>query len=65
MSRSGGEDQIVVAKVDLGGVHAARHDVDRGDPRHDHPDVLLLPYDGADRPGDIGGRERRGCDLIK
>ncbi len=62
--RSGGEDQIVVGKIDLAGVHAARLHVDPGNPRHDHPDVLLLAQNGADRPSDVGGRQRRGGDLV-
>ena len=42
VGRSGGEHQIVVGKIDLACVHTARLHVDAGDPRHDHPDVLLL-----------------------
>jgi hypothetical protein len=65
MGRSSGEDQIVVDKIDLAGEHAVRVHVDPRDARHDHPDVLVLPHDGADRPGDVSGRQRRGCYFIK
>ena len=55
MGRAGGEHEIIVWQIDLGGVHAARLYVDAGDPRHDHPHILLRAHNGADRPGDVGG----------
>ena len=65
MGRSRGEHQIVVGKVDLAGVDAARREVDRGHPRHGDAGILLLPQDGADRPGDVGWRQRGSGDLVE
>ena len=65
MGRSRGEHEIVVGEIELASVHAPCRHIDPGHPRHNHADVLLVAHDGADRPGHIGGRERRRCDLIE
>ena len=44
---------------------ALARDVDVRDLGQDHPRILLAAQDSPDRPGNIGRRQRGGCDLIK
>ena len=63
--RAGRDDQIVIRQVDrlraqeLGGL------IDAGHVGHQHGRIGLAAQDVADRPGDVGRRERRGRDLIE
>ncbi len=65
MGRAGGENKHVVGDVDRPGAHAAPLDIDGGDFRHEDGDVWPAPENAADRPGDIGGRQRGRRHLIE
>ena len=66
VGRSGGDDQVVVrdgaARIDE---HATSRDVHGMRAREQDPDVLLTAQDPPDGRRDVGGRQRRGRDLIE
>jgi hypothetical protein len=45
-------------------LHAAPFEVETGDLRHHDTHVAVAPEDGAERVGDLPGRERTGRDLV-
>ena len=65
MHRAGRDHQIVVRQVAGIGVNALLRGIDAADIGHQHGGVFLRLQDMADRPGDIGRRQRRGRDLIE
>src|SRR5436190_4424607 len=66
VSRAGREDEPIVSKLPAAGeADAIAQSVDAGHLIKDHPDVAGSREDAADRPGNIGRRERRGCNLIE
>ena len=65
VGRAGSQHEIVVGNVDGVGVHDALAGVDAANLRHQHGGILLLAQDVADRPGDVGRRQRRGRHLVE
>ena len=65
IDRAGREDQVVVGNPFLAGVQAARGELDAPHLAQHHARVLLVAQHGADRLGDVGGRQRRGGHLVK
>ncbi len=66
VARAGGEDQRVIAHHRaVFGPHLPGLGVDPGHPRQQGFDVAAAPHQGPDRPGDLGGRQGGGGDLVE
>ena len=65
MRGAGRDDELIVGDRGGGRLDLPIGGVDAGDFRHQHGGIALVAQDGADRPGDLGGRERRGRHLIE
>jgi hypothetical protein len=59
------EDEIIIRKVDPVRSHDLLREIETIDLAQDDPDVPVPGEDAADRPSDVGGRERGGRDLIE
>jgi hypothetical protein len=62
---TGRDDEVVVRDLALVEHHGATRDVDVLHVRHPHLDVPLIAEHVPDRRRDVGGRERRGRDLVE
>ncbi len=65
MRRAGRDHELIVGDRGGGRLDLPIGGVDAGHFRHQHGGIALAAQDGADRPGDLGGRERRGRHLIE
>jgi len=63
--RAGRDHEMIVGDCGGSRLDPPIGGVDAGDLGHQHGGVALMAQDGTDRPGDLGGRERGGCDLIE
>ena len=60
MGRAGGEHEVVVGDAHRIDLHEPLAGINGADFGQQHRRVLLLAQNVADRPGDVGRRERRG-----
>ena len=65
VGRARGEHEIVVGDAHRIDLHEPFASINGADLGHQHGRVLLLAQNVADRPGDVGRRERRGRDLVE
>jgi hypothetical protein len=66
MRRTGRQHQHIVRdRQVVAGAHHARRGVDPRHLGHHDREVALPAEDGADRPGDVARRQRRGCHLVQ
>ena len=53
VARARGDDEVVVRNLGVRGLHDAAVEVESGDFRHEHFDILVRAKNGADRRGDL------------
>src|ERR671937_1242367 len=65
MRCAGGDNQKVKGKFSSPCLDRAGLSVDPGHFGHEYGDIFLSAQNMPDRPGDVGGGKRCGCDLIQ
>src|SRR5262249_11667050 len=65
MGGPGRDHQVIVGNLERIRANDACRGVDAAPLRHQHRRIRVAAEDMADRPGDVGGREGRGRDLIE
>jgi len=65
VGRPGGDDQVVVGNLRVGGFHDAAGQIESSDFGHEDRNIFARAKNGADRGGDFSGRESGGSHLVE